>query len=154
MRYRSLLIGEFPFSIYTLMATALLLAIFSLGFSAGVELASGTLLTLCMSTIALYAGVKCGGLLIAQVSVFSAIFWRAVFPPLIGYLRWDDSSQYRTIRSADIYLGPEGELMWGIEAGIQYGVLAGVFLGSAAYGIGALYRQLRRDDPSTYPGII
>ncbi|PSQ55207.1 hypothetical protein BRD22_09950 [Halobacteriales archaeon SW_8_68_21] len=90
-------------------------------------------------------------MLVAQAAVFSAVVWWAAFPPLVGYLRWDDAARYRSIRRADIYLGPEGELAWGMEAGLGYGILAAFVLGSVAYGVGALYRSLRRDDPNTHP---
>ena len=132
-------------------ATAALLGVFSAGFLGGIEIAVGAFVLLCGLAVALYAGVEGGGLLAAQLAVFGSVCWRAVFPPLVGYLRWDDAARYTTTRWTHLYLGPEGELTRGIELGLIYGVLAAVVLGSAAYGVGALYRFLRRDDPSTHP---
>lgn len=149
VQYRSFILGESHPRILTLGLTAVLLLTFSTGFAIGLEVALGTFVTLFALAIALYGGVKRSGLLVAQFAVFSAVFWWAVFPPLIGYIWWDDGAQYQTIRQSDIYLDPEDELTWGVEAGIQYGIIAALSLGSIAYVVGTLYRHLRRDNPST-----
>jgi len=136
-----------------------LVLVSSVGFLAGIDLGFGTLFGFCSVAVALYAGLRRGGLLIAQFAVFSSICWRAVFPPLVGYLRWDAGrwtietvpARYDTIRNVHIFLGPKGKLEWGIEVALHFGIPIGLVVGGFMYGTGALYRHLRRDDPSTHP---
>ena len=161
VNYRVLLIGDRRPRFRTLGMTAFLFLVSSAGFLAGVDLGFGTLFGFCSVAVALSAGIKRGGLLVAQFAVFSSICWRAVFPPLIGYLRWQNGSwtietvptRYETLRNVHIFLGPKGELEWGIEVALQFGIPIGLVVGGLAYGTGALYRQLRRDDPSTHPSV-
>jgi len=159
MQYINLLIGDRRPRFAALGMTAFLFLVSSVGFIAGGDLGFGTLFGFCSVAVALYAGIKRGGLLVAQFAVFASICWRAVFPPLIGYLRWDAGrwtietvpARYNTLRNVHIFLGPKGELEWGIEVALQFGIPLGLVVGGLAYGTGALYRHLRRDDPTTHP---
>jgi len=159
MEYRTLSIGDRRPRLRVLGLTTVLFSVSSVGFLAGSEIGFGTLFGFFSVVVALYAGIKRGGLLVAQFAVFSSICWRAVFPPLIGYLRWQNGSwtietvpaRYDTLRNVHIFLGPKGELEWGIEVALQFGIPIGLVVGGLAYGTGALYRHLRRDDPTTHP---
>jgi hypothetical protein len=156
--YSVLLIGDRRPRLRAFGVTGLLFFVSSVGFLAGSEIGFGTLFGFSSVAVALYAGIKRGGILTAQFAVFASICWRAVFPPLIGYLRWDAGqwtietipARYDTIRSVQIFLGPKGELEWGIRHALLEGTLIALFVGSAIYDTGALYRHLRRDDPSTH----
>ena len=84
MEYGTLLIGDRRPRLRALGVTAVLFSVSSVGFLAGSEIGFGTLFGFFSVVVALYAGIKRGGLFVAQFAVFSSICWRAVFPPLIG----------------------------------------------------------------------
>jgi len=162
MRYQTLLVGDRRPRLRALGVTGVLVFICSVGFVAGIQIAFGTLLGLCSVVVALYAGIMRGGLLAAQCAIFSSICWRAVFPPLVGYLRWGDAgyetirdvpARYNSLRTNHLFLGPEGELEWGVEFALQEGILVAFFVGGFLYGTGALYRRLRRENPSTQSSV-
>ncbi len=159
MQYWRLLIGDRRPRLQALGVTGLLFLVSSVGFLAGSEIGFGTLFGFSSVAVALYTGRTHGGLLVAQFAVFAGICWRAVFPPLVGYLRWKNGSwtietvpaRYDSLRNVHIFLGPKGELEWGIEVALYFGIPIGLVVGGLGYSVGALYRHLRRDDPSTHP---
>ncbi len=96
--------------------------------------------------IALYAGLIRGGALAGLGTVFIAILWRFVVPPLVGYLRWSMDTRYTPPRLLAYKLDPPGELQEGLVRGPLYALIGAFVLGGLAYLAGVGLRKVVLED--------
>lgn len=88
--------------------------------------------------LAVYAGKNRGGILAAWASVFLAVIWLYVVPPLIAHLQGDEfgDREYAVLRPSVVGLDPYSELMTGLQIGPVIALLVAVTAGSIAFGVG------------------
>lgn len=98
-----------------------------------------------------YAGRKEGGLLGAWLTVFLAILWLYVVPPLVALLQGASAGgrEYDTLRPSVVTLTPYDELTTGLKFGPIVALLLALTLGSTAFIFGKGMRRVVSADSRT-----
>lgn len=140
----ALLAGDARSRRWTLAVAVAVPVVASVVFLAGVDRVLGFGLLYVALIAAAFAGWTRAGLAAGAATVGSAVLWRFVFPPLVGYLRDSMDARYVPPRFLDYKANPRAELVEGLTNGPPAAVAAAVVLGGAAYGVGAGLRRLLR----------
>ena len=113
-----------------------LVVIASVGFLLGSDAVVSVNWIAVALSVALVGGAAGAGIGPTSVALWFLGFWWSAFPPVVGYLtgEWEFASRYTYPRMLDYaHSSAYGEMVGGIERGVQIGLLFTVVLGTVGY---------------------